>query len=280
MLPYAIPSMAPGLVAIKNGLRGPNYSISSACASGTHAIAEAAKQIRNGEADVMLTGGAESGICPLAMTCFSRIRALSTRNDDPSVASRPFDLNRDGFVMGEGSGILVLENWEHARQRGADILAELVGHGQTADAYHITKPACEGNGLADAIRLAMASGNVSADRVDYINAHGTSTPLNDKLESQAIRASLGSHAERLSISSTKGVTGHCLGAAGGIEAVYTVLAIRHGLIPPTANLTTPDPECPLDYTPLAPKEREIDVALSNSSGFGGQNACLAFGKFR
>ncbi|QEG42520.1 beta-ketoacyl-ACP synthase II [Roseimaritima ulvae] len=278
-LPYAIPNMASGFVAIQNGLRGPNFVLATACASGTHAIGEAARLIRDGQTEMMLTGGAEAAICPLSIASFSRMRALSSDNDNPQSASRPFDKHRSGFVMGEGCGMLVLEEYEHAKARGAKIYAELIGYGLSADAYHITKPADEGEGLARAIRGALESGSINPDDVDYINAHGTSTKANDMLESQAIGNVLGEAAKTVSISSTKGVTGHCLGAAGGIEAAFTVLAVKENLVPPTANLHTPDPDCPLDYTPTKARERNIDVALSNSSGFGGQNAVLAFKKF-
>lgn len=278
-LPYAIPNMASGFVAIQNKLKGPNFVIATACASGTHAIGEAARLIRDGQTDMMLTGGAEAAICPLSIASFSRMRALSRNNDQPQLASRPFDLDRDGFVMGEGCGMLVLEEYEHAKARGAKIYAELVGYGLSADAFHITTPAEEGEGLARAIRGALESGSINPDEVDYINAHGTSTEANDSLESLAIQNVFGDAAKSVSISSTKGVTGHCLGAAGGIEAVFTVLAVQENLVPPTANLHTPDPGCPLDYTPRTARERTINVALSNSSGFGGQNASLAFKKF-
>ena len=275
-LPYAIPNMASGFVAIQHQLRGPNFSIATACASGSHAIGEAARLIRTGETNMMLAGGAEAAICPLSIASFARMKALSRRNDAPEIASRPFDADRDGFVMGEGAGLMVLEEYEHAKRRGARIHAELIGYGLSGDAYHITSPGPEGEGLARAMRGAITSAKINPEDVDYINAHGTSTQANDTLESQAIQTVLGQAAQSVSISSTKGVTGHCLGAAGGIEAVYTVLALSEGIIPPTANLTTPDPTCPLDYTPVNSRERTIGVALSNSSGFGGQNACLAF----
>ncbi|TWU39740.1 beta-ketoacyl-ACP synthase II [Novipirellula artificiosorum] len=278
MLPYAIPNMASGFVAIEHRLRGPNFAIATACASGTHAIGEAARLIRDGETKMMLAGGAEAAICPLSIASFAKMRALSRRNDEPHLASRPFDRNRDGFVMGEGCGLLVLEEYEQAVKRGANIYAELVGYGLSADAHHITMPGPEGEGLARSIRGALASGQINPADVDYINAHGTSTPNNDSLETQAIQSVFGVSADNVSISSTKGVTGHCLGAAGGIEALFTVLAIKHDVVPPTANLDTPDPACPLDYTPNTARERNIKLALSNSSGFGGQNACLAFKK--
>ncbi len=275
-LPYAIPNMAAGFVAIQHRLRGPNFAIATACASGSHAIGEAARLIQDGATNMMLAGGAEAAICPLSIASFARMKALSRRNDEPELASRPFDADRDGFVMGEGAGLMVLEEYEHAKQRGAKIYAEVIGYGLSGDAYHITSPGPEGEGLARAIRGAIVSAGINPEDVDYINAHGTSTQANDTLETQAINSVLGSAAQAVSISSTKGVTGHCLGAAGGIEAVYSVLAICEGVVPPTANLTTPDPTCPLDYTPLTARERKIEIALSNSSGFGGQNACLAF----
>ncbi len=278
-LPYAIPNMAAGFVAIRHGLLGPNVAPATACASGTHALGEAAMYIHRGDAEMMLAGGAEAAICPLSIASFAKLRALSRRNDAPGIASRPFDADRDGFVMGEGCGLLVLEELGHARRRGATIHAELVGYGLSADAYHITMPPPGGEGLARAIRSTLRDAKLEPTDVDYVNAHGTSTPNNDTLESEAIAAVFGDHAKALSISSTKGATGHCLGAAGGIEAVYSVLAIREGVVPPTANYQTPDPTCPLDYTPREPKQRAIRVALSNSSGFGGQNGCLAFRRF-
>lgn len=277
-LPYAIPNMASGFVAIENGLQGPNFVVASACASGTHAIGEAAKLIRSGEASMMLTGGVESAICPLAIASFGRMRALSRNNADPQHASRPFDSQRDGFVMGEGCGMLVLEDYDHARRRGTRIYAELAGYGISADAFHITMPAPEGEGLVRAIQGALKTAKLNPEQIDYINAHGTSTQANDQLESQAVQTVFGAAAESVSISSTKGVTGHCLGAAGGIEAVFTVLAVEQDIVPPTANLHTADPDCPLDYTPLEARERTIHAALSNSSGFGGQNAALVFQK--
>lgn len=275
-LPFAIPNMASGFVAIQYRLTGPNLVVATACASGTHAIGEAAMYIQNGKAEMMLAGGAEAATCPLSIASFAKIRALSRRNDQPERASRPFDADRDGFVIGEGCGLLMLEEYEHARQRGATIYAELVGYGASADAYHITTPAPGGAGLAESMRECLRNGAIGLDQVDHINAHGTSTPANDTLESEAITTVFGADAANISIASTKGVTGHCLGAAGGIEAVYAVLAVKHSLVPPTANYETPDPTCPLDYTPGAARERKIRYALSNSSGFGGQNACLAF----
>jgi len=279
LLPYAIPNMAAGAASIWNGLRGPSFGIATACASGSHAIGEGALHIAAGTADVMVAGGAESANSPLLVAAFARMRALSTRNDTPATASRPFDLDRDGFVIGEGSAALVLEEYEHARRRGARVYAELVGYGATADAYHITTPPPEGGGIARAMAAALKQARMTPGDVDYINAHGTATQANDAAESAAIEMVFGEHARRVAISSTKGVTGHCLGAAGAIEAVYTVQAIVHGVVPPTANLKTADPVCRLDYTPKEPRERSIRYALSNSCGFGGQNACLAFKRF-
>jgi 3-oxoacyl-[acyl-carrier-protein] synthase II len=279
LMPYAIPNMAAGFVSILQGLRGPNLCIATACASGSHAIGEAFMHLKAGTADVMIAGGTESTVTPLCVSAFARMNALSTKNDSPQSASRPFDANRDGFVIGEGCGLIVLEEFEHASKRGARIYAELVGYGLSADAYHIATPSREGEGLARAIAGALRSASINCDQVDYINAHGTSTQANDLLESAAIETVFGHHARQVSISSTKGATGHCLGAAGGIEAVYTVLAMHHGIIPPTANLDAADPQCRLDYTPIKPRERRVRYALSNSSGFGGHNACLAFKNF-
>lgn len=279
VLPYALPNMASGVVAIRHKMYGPNVAVVTACASGTHAIGAAAMHIRKGEADMMLAGGAEAAICPFSITSFARIKALSRRNDAPELASRPFDLNRDGFVMGEGCGLVMLEELDHAKNRGAEIFAELIGYGLTADASHFTSPAPHGEGLERCMNNALKDAQLETAQIDYINAHGTSTEANDSLESEAIQSVFGSNAAQLSISSTKGATGHCLGAAGGIEAVYTIMAIRAGLVPPTANYETPDPKCPLDYTPVTPRERKIEFALSNSSGFGGQNGCLVFKRF-
>ncbi len=278
-LPYVIPNMAAGVASISQSLRGPSLCTTTACASGSHAIGEAFMHIAVSTADVMLAGGTEGTISPLCVASFARMKALSTRNDAPAEASRPFDLHRDGFVMGEGSGMLVLEELEHAKRRGARIYAEMVGYGLSADAHHITLPTPSGEGAARCIQGALETAQINSQQVDYVNAHGTSTQANDSGESAAIAAVLGEHAKTVSISSTKGVTGHCLGAAGGIEAVFTVLAVHHGLVPPTANYATPDPACPLDYTPDGPRERSIRYALSNSFGFGGQNACVAFGRF-
>jgi 3-oxoacyl-[acyl-carrier-protein] synthase II len=278
-MPYTISNMAAGVVSRIGALRGPNVCTTTACTSGTHGVGEAFLYIRAGMADVMVAGGAESAISKLSVAAFAAMKALSTNNESPSEASRPFDKNRDGFVMGEGAGIVVLEELEHAKKRGATIYAEMVGYGMSGDAHHITAPAPEGEGAQRCMRQAIATGNIPLDQVDYINAHGTSTELNDKYESAAIGKVFGPHAARVSVSSTKGVTGHCLGAAGGIEAVFTVMAIHEGVVPPTANLKTPDPECPLDYTPLVPKKRLIRYALSNSFGFGGTNGTVAFKRF-
>jgi len=277
-LPYVIPNMAAGFVSVALGLRGPNFSTATACASGTHAIGEAFLHVAMGTADAMIAGGTEATISPLCVASFAKMKALSTRNDAPAEASRPFDLDRDGFVMGEGSGLVVIEELEHAKQRGARIYAEVVGYGLSGDAHHITSPTPDGNGAARCMAAALQAGRITPEQLDYINAHGTSTKPNDASESKAIATVLGDHAMQVCISSTKGVTGHCLGAAGGIEAIYTVLAIHHSVIPPTANYATPDPDCPLDYTTEGARERSIRYALSNSVGFGGQNACLAFSR--
>jgi 3-oxoacyl-[acyl-carrier-protein] synthase II len=278
-LPYAIPNMAAGYVSVALGLKGPNFAMTTACASGTHSIGEAYLHVAMGTADAMIAGGTEATISPLCIASFAKMRALSTHNDAPSEASRPFDLNRDGFVMGEGSGLIVIEDFEHAKQRGAKIYAELVGYGLTGDGHHITSPTADGDGTARCMAAALKSAQINPDQVDHINAHGTSTQANDSSESTAIATVFGEHAAQLSVCSTKGVTGHCLGAAGGIEAIYTVLAIHHGMVPPTANYVTPDPACPLDYTTDGARERSVRYALSNSVGFGGQNACLAFSRF-
>jgi 3-oxoacyl-[acyl-carrier-protein] synthase II len=275
-MPYAIANMAAGVVSRLNELKGPNICTTTACTSGTHGVGEAFLYVRSGMADVMFAGGSESAITRLSVAAFASMKALSTHSDPPEEASRPFDLHRNGFVMGEGAGVLVLEELEHARRRGARIYAELVGYGMSGDAYHITAPAPEGEGAQRCMRMALDMGQVPLDQVDYINAHGTSTELNDRYESAAIGHVFGTHARELSVSSTKGVTGHCLGAAGGIEAVYSVLAAYHGLVPPTANLRTRDPECPLDYTPLKMRERKLRYVLSNSFGFGGTNGSLVF----
>jgi 3-oxoacyl-[acyl-carrier-protein] synthase II len=280
--PFAVPmmitDMAAGQVSMKFGAKGPNSCSVTACASSTHSIGNAFRIIQNGDAVAMIAGGTEAAITPLGVASFCAARSLSTRNDDPSKASRPFDANRDGFVMGEGAGMVILEEYDHAVKRGANIYAEVVGFGSTGDAYHITAPAPEGEGARRAIKRALADGNIDPNAVDYINAHGTSTGLNDKLETAAIKYVFGEHARDLSISSTKSMTGHLLGATGAIELIATVLAITNSLVPPTINYETPDPDCDLEYTPNKPKQREIRVALSNSFGFGGHNAVLAIKK--
>jgi 3-oxoacyl-[acyl-carrier-protein] synthase II len=279
-IPMVIVNLAPGYVAMQTGAKGPNFSIVSACATGAHCIGEAAHAIRRGDIDVAIAGGAESTITPLGVGGFNALRALSTRNEEPERASRPFDKDRDGFVMGEGGGILIIESLEHARKRGATIYAELAGYGATCDAYHITSPDPQGDGAARCMKMAMRTGGVGPEEVDYINAHGTSTPLNDFFETLAIKSVFGERAGKLMISSTKSVTGHCLGAAGSIEAIFSVLAIRDGIVPPTMNYETPDPECDLDYVPNVARKAEVRAVLSNSFGFGGTNATLLFKKFQ
>jgi 3-oxoacyl-[acyl-carrier-protein] synthase II len=276
MIPRLISNMAPGQIAIRFGAKGVNYAPASACASGGHAIGEAFHMIRSGLQDAMIAGGAEAAVTALSVGAFAVMRALSTRNDEPERASRPFDRERDGFVMAEGAGILILEERGRAVGRGARIYGEIVGYGANADAYHITSPSPEGEGAAACMRLALDDGRASPSDVDYINAHGTSTPYNDANETQAIKRVFGEHATRLAVSSTKSMTGHLLGAAGAVEAAYTILALHHGVIPPTINYEVPDPECDLDYVPNQARSAAIRVALSNSFGFGGTNACLAF----
>ncbi len=279
-IPGIIANMAPGMIAIEFGATGPNLSIETACASSSHAIGEAFRYIKEGRADVMITGGAEALITPLALGGFCSMRALSTRNDEPEKASRPFEMNRDGFVMGEGSGILILEDLEHALQRNAPIYAEMAGYGSSADAFHISAPDPEGKGAATCMKAALADAGIRPDDVDYINAHGTSTKLNDLSENKAIKAVFGAHAYRLAVSSTKSMTGHLLGGAGGVEAIYTVLALKHGILPPTINYETQDPECDLDYVPNKTRKRIIRYAISNSFGFGGTNATLVFKPYK
>ncbi len=281
--PYFVPdiiiNMAPGLLSIRTGARGPNFSHVSACSTGAHSIGEAARTIRHGYADVMIAGGSESTISVLGVGGFNAMRALSTRNDDPQRASRPFDKDRDGFVVAEGAGILIVEELDHARRRGARIYAEILGYAANSDAFHITQPAPEGAGARRCMELALADGKIDPKRVGYINAHGTSTDFNDKNETAAIKAAFGEHARKLAVSSTKSMTGHTLGAAGGIEAAITALAIHRKVLPPTINYTTPDPECDLDYVPNQAREVAVDCALSNSFGFGGTNAALVLGRF-
>jgi 3-oxoacyl-[acyl-carrier-protein] synthase II len=261
------------------GAKGPNSSVVTACATGNHAIGDAMKIIQRGDADVMIAGGAEAIIIPLTIAGFCQMKAMSTRNDDPTRASRPFDAGRDGFVCGEGGGLVVIESLDHALARDARIYAELVGYGMTGDAHHMTAPDPEGDGAARAMAAALADASVGATAVGYINAHGTSTPYNDKFETLAIKRVFGEHARKLAVSSTKSMTGHLLGAAGGIEAIATVLAIHHGILPPTINYEMPDPECDLDYVPNQARKQDVDVALSNAFGFGGTNATLVFQKY-
>ena len=278
--PFTIPSlignMCSGLVAIEYGARGPNFGVVSACATGTHALGEAAHAIRRGDVDVMIAGGSEAAITPFSYASFCSMKAMSTRNDDPAHASRPFDAQRDGFVMGEGSGVLVLESLEHARARGARIYCELAGYAATCDAFHITQPDPEGKGLSMAMKRALASAGAVPGQIDYINAHGTSTPYNDKFETLAIKKVFGDHAAKLAISSTKSMTGHLLGAAGGIESVICVKTIQTGRIAPTINLVEPDPDCDLDYVPNTARTASVRTVLSNNLGFGGQNAAVVF----
>lgn len=276
MVPMMMPNAASAAIAIVYGLRGPNLSIASACATGSHAIGEAAEMIRRGQAEVMLSGGSEAVICPLALSGIKNMGALSTRNEEPKRASRPFDANRDGFVMGEGAGVLTLESLEHARARGARIYCEIIGYGSTCDAYHITAPDDTGKGAAWAMEQALSSTGLAPDEVDYINAHGTSTPLNDRIETMAIRAVFGPHADRMSVSSTKSMIGHLLGAAGAVEAIACVKSLETGWVHPTINYETPDPECDLDYVPNQAKQLEPRIILSNSFGFGGHNSCVIF----
>jgi 3-oxoacyl-[acyl-carrier-protein] synthase II len=276
MIPALISNMCGGLVAIELGARGPNFGVVSACSTATHAIGESLRMIRRGEADVMVCGGAEAAITPLAYAGFCSMKAMSTNNENPAKASRPFDLNRDGFIMGEGGAILVIESLEHALARGAHIYCELAGYAATCDAYHITSPDPEGKGLAQSMIKAMRDANVEPHQVDYINAHGTSTPYNDKFETIAIKKIFGDHSRKVNISSTKSMTGHLLGAAGSIEAVISVKAIETGIVPPTINYETPDPECDLDYTPNVKREAKIDTVLTDNLGFGGHNATLVF----
>jgi 3-oxoacyl-[acyl-carrier-protein] synthase II len=282
--PFFVPSliinMASGQLSMRYKLKGPNSSVVTACATGNHAIGDAYRIIQRGDADVMLAGGSEAIITELPLAGFCSMKAMSTRNDEPERASRPFDADRDGFVPGEGAGIVVLESLEHARRRSARIYAEVVGYGMTADAYHMTAPDPDGDGATRAMAGALADAGIGLEDVTYINAHGTSTPYNDRTETLAIKRLFGEHARRLTVSSTKSMIGHLLGAAGGVEAIVTVLALHHGILPPTVNYEKPDPECDLDYVPNAARKSEIDVALSNGFGFGGTNATLAFRRYR
>ena len=275
-IPSAIVNLAAGQVSIRIGAKGPNSATATACSAGAHAIGDSFKIIQRGDADAMICGGAESAITPMSVAGFAAMRALSTRNDDPLRASRPFERDRDGFVIGEGAGLMVLEELETARRRGARIYAEIVGYGMTADAFHITMPDETGSGAIRVMQKAIKDAGAPPEEVDYINAHGTSTPYNDKFETLAIKKTFGEHAYELAVSSTKSMTGHLLGAAGGIEGVFSVLAIHHRTLPPTINYINADPDCDLDYVPNEPREREVRYALSNSFGFGGTNAALLF----
>lgn len=279
-IPMLIINLAAGQVSIKFGAKGPNSAVSTACATGSHAIGDAFRIIQRGDADVMIAGGAESVITPMAVGGFAVMKALSTRNDEPERASRPFDGDRDGFVMGEGSGIVILESLESAKNRNAKIYAELVGYGMTSDAYHITSPAPGGEGAAVCMSNALKDAGVSPAVVNYINAHGTSTKYGDELETAAVKKVFGGHAYKLCMSSTKSMTGHLLGAAGGVEAVISVLSIYNNIVPPTINLENPDSDCDLDYVPHKSRNTDVEYAVSNSFGFGGTNACLLFRKFR
>jgi len=283
MSPFTIPmlilNMASGVFSIYNGLRGPNVATCSACATSTHALGEAWRTIKMGDAKAIFAGGAEAAVVPMGMGGFAAMKAMSTRNDDPKHASRPFDKDRDGFVMGEGAGVLVLEEMDHAIMRGAKIYCEIVGYGNTADANHLTAPDPEGKGAARCMQMALRSGGLDADSIDYINAHGTSTPQGDICETKAVRSVFKEHADKLAVSSTKGATGHMLGAAGGVEMVLTAKALQTGILPPTINIENQDPECDLDYVANTAREVEINAALSNSFGFGGHNATIAATKF-
>ncbi len=279
LVPMMISDSAAGMLAIRVGARGPNMAIATACASGNNAIGDAMETIRRGAADVMIAGGAEASLLPLAMAGMNVMGALSTRNEDPETASRPFDKTRDGFVMGEGAGMLILEEWEHAKARGATIFAELSGYGTTDDAHHISAPAENGAGAAMSMKLALEDAGLAVTDVDYINAHGTSTPLNDKSETAAIKTVFGEQAYKVPISSTKSMTGHLLGATGAVEAVACIMALRDGVIPPTIHYQTPDPECDLDYVPNQARKAELRHAISNSFGFGGHNATVVFSRF-
>ena len=283
MSPFTIPmlilNMASGVFSIYNGLRGPNVATCSACATSTHALGEAWRTIKMGDAKAIFAGGAEAAVVPMGMGGFAAMKAMSTRNDDPKHASRPFDKDRDGFVMGEGAGVLVLEEMDHAIMRGAKIYCEIVGYGNTADANHLTAPDPEGKGAARCMQMALRSGGLDADNIDYINAHGTSTPQGDICETKAVRSVFKEHADKLAVSSTKGATGHMLGAAGGVEMVLTAKALQTGILPPTINIENQDPECDLDYVATTAREVESNAALSNSFGFGGHNATIAATKF-
>lgn len=276
-IPKLMVNAASGHVSIRYGLKGINFAVATACASATNAMGSAFQSIRAGETDIVITGGTEAACTPMGLAGFANMKALSERHDDPPGASRPFDLDRDGFVLSEGAGLLVFEEYEHAKARGAEIYAEILGYGASADGGHITQPDAEGTGAGRAMSGALVDAELGPERVDYINAHGTSTPLGDKAETTAIKNVFGDHAYKLSVSSTKSHLGHLLGASGGVELILSILALRHNVCPPTINYQTPDPACDLDYTPNQPKERSINVVMSNSFGFGGHNACLVAG---
>lgn len=278
-IPMVIPNMGAGQISIFHKTKGPNMSTTTACAAGTHAVGEAFRSIADGYCDVAFTGGSESVICPLAVGGFNSMKALSKRNDDPQHASRPFDKDRNGFIIAEGGGILILEELEHAKARGAKIYAEMAGYGLSGDGYHIAAPPEDGNGAIRCMEMALQTAKMNPEDIDYINAHGTSTPLNDVVETRAIKGVFGDHARKLAISSTKSMTGHMLGGAGGIESVFTALSLHHQVAPPTANLENPDPECDLDYIPGAAREMNIRAAMSNSFGFGGTNAVIIMKRF-
>ncbi|MEC9489240.1 MAG: beta-ketoacyl-ACP synthase II, partial [Halanaerobium sp.] len=277
-IPMMISNIASGQIAIYTGAKGPNSNTTTACASSAHALGEGAEIIKRGDAEVMIAGGSEAAVTPLAIAGFSVMRALSTRNDEPEKASRPFDAERDGFVMGEGSCVMILEEYERAKARGAKIYGEITGYGMTGDAYHITAPAPEGEGAARSMQMAIDKAGIQPNEVDYINAHGTSTPMNDKYETMAIKKVFGEHAYELVVSSSKSMTGHLLGAAGALESAVCLLAMKHGVIPPTINYENPDPECDLNYVPNQSLERDVKVSLTNSLGFGGHNATLVFSR--
>jgi 3-oxoacyl-[acyl-carrier-protein] synthase II len=279
MIPMMISNMAAGLISMEFGFSGPNFCVVTACATSNNCIGEAWRLIRDDEADVILGGGSEAACVPLGMSGFAAMKALSTRNDEPERASRPFDKDRDGFVMGEGAGTVILEELEHARKRGANILAELTGYGLTADAYHMTSPAPGGAGAVRAMQHSLKRAGLPLEKIDYINAHGTSTPVGDVAETEAIKAVFGDHAKKLAVSSTKSMTGHLLGAAGAAELIFCIKAIEHNILPPTINLDNPDPACDLDYVPHKAREQKIDIAMSNSFGFGGHNATLVVQRF-
>jgi len=278
-IPMAISNMSAGQISIKYGAKGPNLSVTTACAAGTHAVGEAFRSISRGDCDMAITGGSEATICPLAVAGFNSMKALSKRNDEPEKASRPFDRDRDGFVISEGAGMMILEELEYAKARGANILAEIVGFGLSGDGYHMAAPPENGDGAVRCMQMALDDAGLAPEDIDYINAHGTSTPLNDVVETRAIKTVFGKHAYKLAISSTKSMTGHMLGGAGGIESVFLALSIRDQIIPPTINLENPEPECDLDYVPNKARETVIRAAISNSFGFGGTNAVLAMKKF-